>query len=55
MGSQWDLWHKGLGARRKYQVAYSEYNESEAFWLPESKLSNALEILNNYKVSHGLN
>ena len=48
------LWHKGSGARRKYLVAYSGYNECEACWLPVSEVSNTLEILNNYKASHGL-
>ena len=47
--------HKGLGGRNKYLVAYSGYNESKAFWLPKTKLHNALEILNDYKVSYGLN
>ena len=41
------LKHNGSGGRRKYLVAYSEYDESRAFWVPESKLSNALEIPNN--------
>ena len=41
------------GVKRKYLVAYSEYNESEAFWLPESKIFNALEIFNDNRVFHG--
>ena len=49
------LLHKGLGGRRKYLVAFSRYDESEAYWLPESELSNALEIFNDYKVFHGFN
>ena len=35
-------------------VAYSGYNESKAYCLPESEICNALEILNDYKVCHGL-
>ena len=46
--------HKGSGKRRKNLVAYSLYNESKVCWLPESKLCNALGILNDYIVSHGL-
>ena len=57
-GQEWEfsriLRCKGLGKRRKFLVACSGYNECEAFWLLESKLCNALEILNDYKVSHGL-
>ena len=49
------LWHKRSGGKRKYLVAYAGYDEYEACWLPESELYNALEILNDYKVSHGLN
>ena len=49
------LQHKKPGARRNYLVAYSEYNESKAYWLLESELCNALDILNNYKVFHSLN
>ena len=41
------LRHKGSGASRKYLVAYAGYNESKAFWLLESELHNALEILND--------
>ena len=41
-------------AEKKQLVVYSGYNESEACWLLESELHNALEILNDYKVSHGL-
>ena len=56
---KWDiggiLRHKGSGRRRKYLVAYSGYDKSKAFWLPESDLYNALEIFNHYKVLHGLN
>ena len=48
------LLHKGSGGRRKCLVVYSVYNEPKARWLPESERCNALEILNNYKVSHGL-
>ena len=40
---------------RKYLVAYSGYSESKACWLLENKVHNALEIIYNYKVSHGLN
>ena len=47
------LRHKGSGGRNKYLVVYSGYNKSEACWLTESKLDNALEILNDYKVFHG--
>ena len=47
--------HKGSGARKKYLVVYSVYNKSEACWLSESELYNALDIFNDYKVSHGLN
>ena len=47
--------HKSSGSRRKYLVAYAGYDKSEGCWLPESELHNALEILNNYKVSHGFN
>ena len=49
-----ELQHKGPGGRRKHLVAYSGYDESEACWLPNGKLCNSLETLNNYKVSHGL-
>ena len=53
------LRYKGSGRRSKYLVAYSEYNEFEACWLPESKFTmittyNALEVLNDYRVSRGL-
>ena len=41
------LWHKGLGARRKYLVAYVGYDKSEACSLLDSELHNALEILND--------
>ena len=37
-----------------YMVAYSGYSEYKACWLPESEVCNALEILNNYKVSQGV-
>ena len=47
------LRHKGLG-RRNYLVAYSGYKEYKAFWLPESEIYNSLEIMNDYKVFHGL-
>ena len=46
--------HKGSGGRRKYLVAYSGYNKSEACWLPEIVFYSALGILNDYKVCHGL-
>ena len=49
------LRHKGSSAKRKYLVAYAELNDSEAFRQPESKLFNALAILSDLKVSHGLN
>ena len=48
------LCHKGSGGRRKYLDIYSEFDEFKAFWLPEIELSTALEILNDYKASHGL-
>ena len=48
------LWHKGSGERRKYLVNYSGYDEYKACWFPKSYLSNALEIIYDYKVSHGL-
>ena len=48
------LQHKKTGARKKYMVVYSGYNESEAYLLPESELGNALEIFNDYKASHSL-
>ena len=48
------LHHKEPGGRRKYLVAYAGYNEYVAYWLLENRLSHALEILNDYKVSHGL-
>ena len=48
------FWHKGSGGRRKYLVAYSGYNKSEACWLPEIEFYSALGILNDYKVCHGL-
>ena len=46
--------HKGSNGKRKYLVAYSGYNESDACWLLESDFSNTLDILNDYIVSHGL-
>ena len=49
------LWQKRSRAIKKYLLAYSGCNESEAYWLPESELCNALDILNDNKVSHGLN
>ena len=49
------LQHKGPGAKRKYLIAYSGYGKSRAFWVPESELFNALDIIYNSKVSHGLN
>ena len=49
------LKHKGSGAKRKYLVVYAGYDKSKTCWLPESELHNTLEILNDYKVSHGLN
>ena len=48
------LQHKGSGGRRKYLVVYSGCNKSKACWLLESELGNTLEIMNNYKVAHGL-
>ena len=48
------LKQKGSGAKKKYLAAYSGCSESKAYWLPEIELFNALEILNDYKVSHSL-
>ena len=48
------LWHKGSGGRRKYLIVCLGYDKSEAFWLLQSEFSNASEILNDYKFSHGL-
>ena len=49
------LQHKVSGERRNYLVAYARYDESKAFWLLEIEFHSALEILNDYEVSHGLN
>ena len=46
--------HKGSGKIRKYLVVYLGYNESESSWLLLSELNNTLEIIYNFKVSHGL-
>ena len=48
------LRHKRSGARRKYLVAYSGYKTNlKLVGYQKVKLYNALEILNDYKVSHG--
>ena len=50
------LLHKsgGSGGRKNYLVAYIGNDKSKDFWLTESELQNALKILNDYRVSHGL-
>ena len=49
------LQHKRSGAKKKYLVVYSGYDEYKACWLLESELHNSLEILNSYKIFYGLN
>ena len=42
------LWHQGTGARRRYLVLWKGYPLTEATWEPESHLTNAPDILEEY-------
>ena len=42
------LWHQGTDARRRYLVLWKGYPLTEATWEPESHLTNALDILEEY-------
>ena len=42
------LWHQGTGARRQYLVLWKGYPLTEATWEPESHLTNAPDILEEY-------
>ena len=42
------LRHRGVGARRRYQVRWVGYDDSEDTWLSEEDLANALDVLAEY-------
>ena len=42
------LWHQGTDARRRYLVLWKGYPLTEATWEPESHLTNAPNILEEY-------
>ena len=42
------LWHQGSGARCRYLVLWKGYPLTEATWEPESHLTNAPDILEEY-------
>ena len=43
-----NLWHQGKGARCRYLVLWKGYPLHEATWEPESHLTNASDILEDY-------
>ena len=42
------LWHQGTGAQRQYLVLWKGYPFTEAIWEPESHLTNAPDIVEEY-------
>ena len=42
------LWHEGEGARCRYLVLWKGHPLTEATWEPESHLTNAQDILEEY-------
>jgi Chromo (CHRromatin Organisation MOdifier) domain len=48
------LAHKVTKRKLYFLVKWKHYDLFEASWEPECNLENALDILNSYKLSHGL-